>query len=1024
MNVILLLTIAGLLLLKWIYSHFRKRYRFWSERNVPYPEPRFPVGNVGETLGSKVHFAYIVEDLYRQLKHHGDYAGIFFFRDPVLLVLTPEFAKTVLVKDFNCFVDRGVYSNERDDPLSANLFFLEGHRWRQLRAKLTPTFTSGRLKAMFHTILTVGQQLDEFLIEYTKETGEVEVKELLARFTTDIIGSCAFGIDCNSLVNPRSKFREMGKRMINFPKLKALKLFFAMMFREAARKMRVRFNDEDVSNFFFEVVRDTIRYREENNVRRKDFMQLLIDLKNKGVIEVEGPTEETGADRLEKLTFEEIAAQAFVFFFAGFETSATTMTSVLYLLATHADVQEKGRRCVNDVLSKYGGEFSYEALMEMNYIDWIIQETLRLYPPVASIHRITSKPYKLPNGSIIPDGTGVLISNLAFQRDPEYFPEPLCFRPERFSEEEKERRHHFCHLPFGEGPRNCIGMRFGLLQSRMGIALLLRNYRFATCPKTPIPLKIDPVALIQGPAGEVWLAIEKIHSSDRNWFSPKASNVMWIYLLIIAISLAVWFVRKKYSHWERLGVPYIKPRFPFGNLQAIGRRVHSSQLMTRFYREMKGKYPFCGIYFFTNPVALALDLDFVKNVLVRDFQYFHDRGMYYNEKDDPISGHLFNIEGTKWTNLRKKLIPTFSSGKIKMMCPMIITVADRFRECIEKSVIDKSEVEMKDLLARFTTDVIGTCAFGIDCNSLNNPDAEFLRMGKKVFELPSGRLLKFFFMATFKEFAKKVHIKGTADDVSSFFFKVVRETIEYREKNNIQRNDFMNLLIQLKQKGELDDSGENVGTLSLNEVVAQAFVFFLGGFETSSTTMSYCLYELSLNEDVQEAARQCVQDAIVKHGGLNYEAIMDMEYIEQCINESLRKYPPGANLIRSVTKDYSVPDSNVTFKKGMSVMIPVYAIHHDPEYYPDPERYDPDRFSAEESARRKPFTFIPFGEGPRICIAARFGMLETKIGLATLLLNFRFSKCSKSVVPLVISPRHAVLTPAGGLWLKVEKLKQ
>lgn len=499
---------------------------------------------------------------------------------------------------------------------------------------------------------------------------------------------------------------------------------------------------------------------------------------------------------------------------------------------------------------------------------------------------------------------------------------------------------------------------------------------------------------------------------------------MWIYLLITVITLSVLYVRRKYSFWARHNVPFIEPRFPFGNIQAVGRRVHSSQLMTRFYTQLKGQHPFAGIFFFTNPVALALDLDFVKNVLVRDFQYFHDRGVYYNEKDDPISGHLFNIEGAKWTNLRKKLIPTFSSGKIKMMCPTVVSVADRFRDCIEEIIAQDSEVEMKDLLARFTTDVIGTCAFGIDCNSLKDPDVEFRKMGKKVFEVPSRRILKFFFMATFKEFARKLHIKGTADDVSEFFFKVVRETIDYREKNNVQRNDFMNLLMQLKEKGELDDSDEKLGRLSFNEVVAQAFVFFLGGFETSSTTMSYCLYELSLNENIQERARKCVIDAVTKHGGLNYDAAMDMDYIEQCINESLRKYPPGANLIRSVTKDYHVPDSELVFRKGMNVMIPVYAIQHDPEYYPDPERFDPDRFSAEETARRRPFTFMPFGEGPRICIAARFGILETKIGLATLLMNFKFSRCSKSVVPLVISPKHAILTPAGGLWLKVEKLEK
>ncbi|XP_065094830.1 cytochrome P450 6A1-like [Ochlerotatus camptorhynchus] len=512
MHFLLLLLAAIVLLFKWIYTHFRTRYRFWKEHNVPHLEPRFPVGNAGDTLKSTIHFAHIMDDLYRQLKKYGDYAGIYFFRDPVLVVLSPEFAKTVLVKDFNYFMDRGVYSNEKDDPLSANLFFMEGHRWRKLRAKLTPTFTTGKLKAMFHTILAVGEHFDAFLNDYTAKKDEVEIKDLLARFTTDIIGSCAFGIDCNSLENPNSKFREMGKRMINFPKLKALKIFFAMMFRKQARWLGIRFNDEDVSEFFFGVVRDTIRYREENGVQRKDFMQLLIELKNKGYMEgdSEGLVEEVGNGRLEKLTFEEIAAQAFVFFFAGFETSATTMTFALHLLASNQEVQEQGRKCVTEVLERHDGKFSYEALLEMNYIDCIIQETLRIYPPVATIHRMTTKPYKLPNGSVLPEGIGVVIPNLAFHRDPELFPEPMQFRPERFFEAEKEKRHNFSHLPFGEGPRVCIGMRFGLLQTRMGIAMLLKNFHFRLCSKSDVPLKTDPVNLIYGPAGDVWLGIEKI----------------------------------------------------------------------------------------------------------------------------------------------------------------------------------------------------------------------------------------------------------------------------------------------------------------------------------------------------------------------------------------------------------------------------------------------------------------------------------------------------------------------------------
>lgn len=108
----------------------------------------------------------------------------------------------------------------------------------------------------------------------------------------------------------------------------------------------------------------------------------------------------------------------------------------------------------------------------------------------------------------MPKGVGVVIPTLAFQHDAAVFPDPLKFDPERFTEEAKAARHAFSFLPFGEGPRICIGMRFGLLQTRMGLAILLKNYRFKTCSRTEIPLKINPVNLIYTPAGEVWLNIE------------------------------------------------------------------------------------------------------------------------------------------------------------------------------------------------------------------------------------------------------------------------------------------------------------------------------------------------------------------------------------------------------------------------------------------------------------------------------------------------------------------------------------
>lgn len=291
-----------LALLIAVYVSFKKSFNFWKDKNVPFLEPKFPIGNIAEVLKQKIHFGRVIQNMYNQMKHAGDYCGIYFVTNPVLLVLSPDFAKTVLVRDFKYFVDRGVYSNEKSDPLSANLFFLEGQRWKDLRAKLTPSFTSVKLKQMFSTVHTVGNKLIDHLEKITQDSQKVEVYELLGRFNTDVISSCAFGYESDSIENPQTKFRTMGKKMFSYGKLKALKIFLAMTFRKIATFLDVRVTDDDVAEFFLSVVKDTIELREKTGNERKDFMQLLIGLMKKN--------ENDDA----KLTFNEIAAQAYVFF--------------------------------------------------------------------------------------------------------------------------------------------------------------------------------------------------------------------------------------------------------------------------------------------------------------------------------------------------------------------------------------------------------------------------------------------------------------------------------------------------------------------------------------------------------------------------------------------------------------------------------------------------------------------------------------------------------------------------------------
>ncbi|CAD7079517.1 unnamed protein product [Hermetia illucens] len=497
--------------------------------------------------------------------------------------------------------------------------------------------------------------------------------------------------------------------------------------------------------------------------------------------------------------------------------------------------------------------------------------------------------------------------------------------------------------------------------------------------------------------------------------------VIFLSFVVGLFSLVLISFKRRYAYWKDRGAAYLEPTIPFGNLPM--RQVHFKDTTGPIYEQRKPAAPFMGAYFFRTPVAIATDLDFIQNVLVKDFSNFHARGMYVNEKDDPLSAHMFSLDGEKWKSLRAKLSPTFTSGKMKFMFPTVVDVADRLNSTLSEILKTEPELELRDLLSRFTTDVIGTCAFGVECSSLQNPNSEFRNYGSKIFDQPLYGALMQLLIIQYPNLAKKLHVRVFQKDVADFFMGLVRETIDYREKNEVRRNDFMDLLIQLKNGEALDEHSQKLGQVTFEEIVAQAFLFFIAGFETSSTTMLFSLYELALHPDIQEKARQEIETVLSKYEGkLTYEAVKDMVYVDQIISESLRKYPPAVNLARQAVRDYLVPGTKTIIEKGTAVFIPVFSVHRDPEIFSNPDVFDPDRFTPDQIKARHPMSFLAFGEGPRNCVGLRFGRMQSRIGLITLLKNYRFNPCAKTSIPMVFKDENPSLSPKFGMYLKIEKL--
>lgn len=373
----------------------------------------------------------------------------------------------------------------------------------------------------------------------------------------------------------------------------------------------------------------------------------------------------------------------------------------------------------------------------------------------------------------------------------------------------------------------------------------------------------------------------------------------FLLLFVVLDLLIVLYYFYSFNYWKRKGVFYLKPSFPFGNIKDVVTNKlcigeHSKDL---YFKMKKHGVKYGGFFSLFSPNFMPIDPDLIKRMMVKDFIHFQDRGIVYNEKDDPLSAHLFNLGGPKWRPLRTKLTPTFTSGKMKYMFQTLVSTGKILEESLDEIVSKAEPIDIKDIAARFTTDIISSVAFGLENSSLKEPDNEFRKYGKMVFTTGFFRKIKRILISLSPTITRFLKLKLNKVEVSEFIINVIRQTVEYRERNNIERNDMLNLLIKLKNGQHLDnengvskDSHNSLDSITFNELAAQCFVFFVAGYETSSSTMAFALFELSRHQDIQDKLRNEIKTVLAKHKGeLTYEAVKEMTYMSQVVDGKLKK---------------------------------------------------------------------------------------------------------------------------------------
>jgi cytochrome P450 family 6 len=463
-------------LITW-YCYYLYCFTYWKKKGVPSHPPRFPTGNITKPLLGQENISVTVKNFYNKFNRKGHkHAGLYFLNGPVYLPIDLEIVKHILTTDFEHFVDRGTFLDEQNCPLSSMLFSMKGLKWKKLRAKLSPMFSAGKLKSMYGIFMKVTEEFVDVVAHTAQKEDEINIKYISSNFTTDIILATGFGLEGGSLKNPNNRVGRVSSSLFYPSTWSLLKTVVIEGLQNPGNILKASVSSKFQQDFFQDLAEKTMKLRDENKIDRQDFFSLLLEAKDK-----------------EGFTFNEIVGQCYMFFLAGFDTSSQTISYCIHQLAHNKDMQDKLRKEIFENLGTDFRKYTYEDILKLPYLDKVFHETLRLYPVLGFLNRICIKPYKVPGTNVVLDkGTPVLISTLGLQHNPEYFPDPLKFDPERFSEDKPLIP--FSFQPFGKGPRSCIGMRYGKLQTKLGIAALISQFKFLPSPKTPRLVELDKLA--------------------------------------------------------------------------------------------------------------------------------------------------------------------------------------------------------------------------------------------------------------------------------------------------------------------------------------------------------------------------------------------------------------------------------------------------------------------------------------------------------------------------------------------------
>ncbi|XP_075552299.1 cytochrome P450 3A6-like [Dermacentor variabilis] len=492
--------IAAAAIVFWLLKR-RRRLRLFKDLGVPGPEPDFIWGNLKETDNRRIA-AYV-----QWRKQYGKLFGVYVGSEPFLVITDPQMAHECFVKQAAIFQDRPTVFVDAE-PFKSSLFQLGGNAWKYVRARLNYGFSSGMIKDLSQIANLCATRFVERISSICLRSGYVEVFHRGLDYSFEFIMNSVLAQQVRLQEDCNEPILESMKQVIKDMENSAVEVAFTVPVARAlltliypltkhARAFR------NVMNH----VRHAVELHRSGKLRKEpSVLRTLLDDQT----EAPDVAQKKPNRRGKYLDDHYVSSNATIFLLAGIETTASTLSFLMYLLARHPSEQEKVVKEMNDVLPlEEGGELSFGQMHRLKRVDMVIYEGLRLYPPVPLYVVRRCSVDTTVCGQFIPAGVNVMVTPWLIHHDPDVWPEPDLFRPDRFSEENSEGHRNGAYMPFGLGPRVCIGQRIAFLALKSALVRLLRDFKLTLRDESAGPPMLSVPSLTLVPGDGVTVRVER-----------------------------------------------------------------------------------------------------------------------------------------------------------------------------------------------------------------------------------------------------------------------------------------------------------------------------------------------------------------------------------------------------------------------------------------------------------------------------------------------------------------------------------